>query len=182
MHAASFNLSHGRPNGVFDRDSIADDRRSCGARIRSSSEAGTTLTATSEIDAMTDLQRFGLALIGAAVGVAVGGVLLGLIGSASGPQHRAFITVLSLLLPRACTPAAKNPRVQTEGSTGRCYRALRKSTIAAFTSFGRSCCVQCPQPDKMIVPRSFGTSVLRLAMTFSGPPPTATTRSRSPAT
>ena len=44
-------------------------------------EAGDDNSGERTIDAMTDLQRFGLALIGFAVAVVVCGVLLGLVGS-----------------------------------------------------------------------------------------------------
>jgi len=44
------------------------------------------------------------------------------------------------------------------------YRPWRKSTIAALTSTGRSCCVQWPQPGSMTVFRSSGTNRFRLGM------------------
>jgi hypothetical protein len=38
------------------------------------------------------------------------------------------------------------------------YSRLRKSIMAVLTSGGRSCWLQCPQPGRMIVRRSWGTN------------------------
>src|SRR5271166_126693 len=59
------------------------------------------------------------------------------------------------------------------------YIRRKKSIIAALTSSGRSCWVQCPQPGRMIVPRSWGTNRDRLG-TSRSMPRKAMTRSRSP--
>ena len=44
------------------------------------------------------------------------------------------------------------------------YKAFRNSSIAAFTSAARSCCVQWPQPGSITVRRSCGTNFERFGM------------------
>jgi hypothetical protein len=82
-------------------------------------------------------------------------------------------------------PASENGRLrhgdEAHGPGGRCRRALmlamlaisptrspyrpfRNSSMAALTSLGRSCCVQCPQPGSITVFRKFGTNIFRLGI------------------
>lgn len=81
----------------------------------------------------------------------------------------------------ACAPVARRGRCATKISRGAVagavpcnpgsssaserYSAARNSSNAAFTSAGRSCCVQCPHPGKMIVSVRFGANALRLGST-----------------
>src|SRR5262249_38986274 len=93
-----------------------------------------------------------------------------------GPFHGGSLQDSAEILTRLVV----GPGVQTTGERIQLGRPRRNSMIAALTSAGRSCWVQCPQPGSIWMSRRRGTCCFMLAM-CSAAPGNATTRSWSPA-